>query len=130
MAEQRSSPQLCDLPTSAMPGCGSRRAGNGQLAADALSQLSRACGRTRRKSLVQHHAGAHCERCADETRAPRTPMKKKRQITAGVYFMSFGLRIRADQSMIPKIRAKLKREGQLALARKFGGWLPPAHRYL
>ena len=58
-------------------------------------------------------------------------MKRRNgQITAGVYFMDFGFRIRSDQSEIPKLRAALKREGREALARKFGGWLPPAHRYL
>src|SRR5207248_2542795 len=78
---------------------------------------------------VQHHAGARCERCADETRAARTPMKKKRQITARVFFMGWGFGIR-DPSEIPKIRAEFKRAGRSALARiEVGGWSwPPLPR--
>jgi hypothetical protein len=58
-------------------------------------------------------------------------MKRRNgQITAGLYFMDVGVTIRGDQSGIAEIRAGLKRVGRSALARKFGGWLPPAHRYL
>src|SRR6266480_310522 len=131
MALERAPPQLRDVSARAVQRCRTRRAGNGKLAANAFSQLSRARRRTRCCSLVQHRAGAGCERRADETRrAARPPMKKKRQITARLYFMSSGFEIRVDQSRIPEIRAELKRVGRLALARKFGGWLPPARRYL
>src|SRR5205814_10502711 len=111
MAEQRPSPQLCDLPTSAMPGRGSRRAGNGQLAADALSQLSRACPRTRRRRLVCDRAVASCERCADQTH-PGPPMKKRNgEITAGLYFMDIGGTSRGAQSEIIEIRTGIKTDG-------------------
>src|SRR5205814_5778330 len=120
MALKRAASQFRDVSARAVQRCRARRDRNGQLAGDALSQLSRAGRRTRCRSLVQHHAGARCERCADETRPARPPMKKKRQITVRVYFMSSGLKIsRVDPSEIPEIRAAFKRVGRAALARKF-----------
>src|SRR5438067_7769448 len=72
MAEQRSSPQLCDLPTGAIQGRGSCRARNGEFTANAFPQLPRARGRTRRRSMVQYRSAGQGIRRRTDGRATMT----------------------------------------------------------
>ena len=76
MAQQRFTTQLRHLSPGAVPGCGSRCAGNGKLATDAVPQLPRARRWKGRCGLVQHRTDDACERGADETRSAGSPVKK------------------------------------------------------